>query len=178
MKLIVGEEYEFNYELLHNVVKFDDSVVVDMKDEVVEALQHRLRVNGDVYKQRFDAKKPQIKKLKSLVNRYERLVEARKLKGIRKVSQKEKDIQREIKKIQQIAFPKFNRTDEAKAQNLFIRFFDPQNISEGNGIKAIYGGKLYTMKGNVVHKWFMLNPADINRKYTEGLEKFLHFYSK
>lgn len=179
MKFQIGEEYNFNYELLHDVVKIEDAVKASLTEEQEKNLRNRLTTNAHYYEEGFKEKTAIAKKIAALVKRYDATVAKRKAKNIRKVSQKEKDLLSEIKANQEIMYPKHRAfTTNAAAENLFIRFFDPKGMSEGDAIRALYGGKVYTRKGNVVHKWYMLNPANINRKYTEGLENFLHICTK
>lgn len=61
-------------------------------------------------------------------------------------------------------------TDREKARNLFIRVLDVSRITfmdldteDKDAFDVLYAGKMYTHKGNTVHKFYFLQPIKIEK---------------
>jgi len=162
MRPTIGKVYTFDYENLFPVVEYDDRVRCKLKSKVAQKLVQELQENAEEIKLRFKLRKEVLaqeytsarKKLQKLQNKRE--------KGKRK-SDEEKQAEKDLNELKKKYFPRGKKIKaEWKARNLFIRYYDPdQIIPAETGITAVYAGKQITPTGKIIHKWFCLSPSKI-----------------
>lgn len=194
MKFKIGEVYVFDdYQKLHDVKRVDSieyiNCTLNIKEK--EKLITDIIKNKENIEQYFNIQKEDddLQEYFKLIKKYNKIVQKRKDKGIRKKSKQEIELKDIIESTKDFYFPKNKKRkkDNIEARNLFIRYFEPKNIIidkkyykdinygfKNNKIVALYSGKFYTSKGLIVHKWYILNYVNIPKNYiTNNIIKYI-----
>lgn len=156
IKLEIGKIYNFNYESKSKPSK-SEKIVASMNEDLKAELISYINSN-------------KLNSIKSF---------QRKCKLTEEIANtKDKDLVEVMKEDFYKEFPrssKEEKTPEVNAKNLFFRNYNPENITEGNNIQAVFAGWDCTINGKVTYKWYVLSETKIDKKYfTEDLKSFIN----
>jgi hypothetical protein len=165
--LKIGKVYGFQYDCEFPMENQGD--LCELKDESKKMLIEALTNASDRIQEKFKNMSHDVKQLKKLIDKLE--------SEKKSLSKTDKAVLKNlIKQKKNWLFPKSKITDPAvRANNLFIRFYNPERmtIDDNSTLKAVYAGKKWTPKGNVVHKWYQLSPSKIKASYRVGCERYV-----
>jgi hypothetical protein len=176
MKPKIGNVYNVDYSHLHDILTFEDATICQIPEENQQQLIDFFHNNAPIIKYRFDESLNKTKEYRRLLRGFEEG------KYIFNSREEKKFFKNTLIKMKEELFPRLIVSEPFfKAENLFVRFFSPDRmvINNKSDLKVLYAGKRLTVKGNVVHKWFVLSPSRIRSHYiSRDMKKYLKIIDK
>lgn len=164
MDLQLGKIYTFVYESKTPTKSKHDPVGIVMGANLKRKIKKYIKDNGEKILKRFEEMCKMSEDIKNT---------------------KDKALQEELKEEFKEKFsgiPKEEQTPDYKAQNIFFRNYNPNNmvfVDDDDAIKAIFGGWGCTINGVVTYKWYVISPIMIERdKITEDIAPYIEILEK
>lgn len=142
----IGEIYEFDYTSTSDKHDNRPKRCVQMTEEMVHDVQKYLRENKASIKEKA-------------IRQYDLAKDI--------ASTKDAELKASLKETYNEMFRHSadEKTPERLAQDLFIRQYKEEGMSEGNKIRAIYAGRRVTVTGKIGDQWYVISPAHVVETY-------------
>jgi len=164
-ELLIGEVYRFNYTNTTPKQKKEATIRCRLNDKQKQKLISELQENSKEIMKSFEAKQKAMKDYLSAVSKLETLKAERHEKGkYARKSDEEKKLEKIIADGKKEFFPKKkNKSQVQKTRDLFIRYYHPKSVqlTNDNGIEAVYAGMQISPTGKVIHKWYNLSATHV-----------------
>jgi len=171
MLLEIGNIYEFNYESSskRKSKPKKEPIKIQLKEQAANKIVSYYKENKDRLQEKFDLRTIELKSYLDLVDEKEEMA---KIRGRKRRTQEEIDLDEKIASMKAELFAKVERvyTEEERARNKFFKNYTIKNIdldAEEKPFRALYIGDKYTNTGKVVNNFISLKPVTIEKESLE-----------